>query len=269
MASANYFGSENQLQPDIVSFGRQWNAQTANGSGEISYTHTRLSIAPNSGTSETITAITGADNGDLAIIRAQSGYTLEFTTTNFPALEADVTVDNNSPIMLMYDGSAWLPLTISGGSGGSSSAFSGALLTLSADQTISSGFGKTNVLFDTVITDTDSYYTASTKGSFFAPFAGYFVIKAQLSCDTSSSGIRNIEISSPSPTSKEYASIQFDAEQSIIQCISPPVYFASGIRVVCQTNQTSGVSLDVNAPVSSPSSSYGRFSWFSIEYLGS
>ena len=118
MASGNYFGTNGQLQPDILSGGRQFNSQTIS-SGAITYTYTLAALSAESGTTDDLTTISSADAGDIIIIKAASGHTITAKTTGNIAISADYEISGDTTLTLVYDGSNWCPLG-SGAGGGSS-----------------------------------------------------------------------------------------------------------------------------------------------------
>lgn len=108
------------MQPDVLSFGSGFSAVTLDGSGVLAYEQTLTLANSASGTSDTLTRITGGEIGDSIVLRAVNGHTITVDSGSaYFALDNDVELSGNDLLLLWcIDGDVWGDTLNGAGSGG-------------------------------------------------------------------------------------------------------------------------------------------------------
>lgn len=193
MASANYFGTQGQLQPDILSAGRQFNAQTIS-SGAITYTYTLVTVSAESGTTDDLLSINSAEDGNIAILKAASGHTITVKNTVNIAVSADTELSGDTTLALVYDGTNWLPIAGASAGGGGGTSDISVYAYRATTQSISSGVA-TAIQWNIELFDTDTMHDTSTNPERITfTTAGKYQIEGQLTFGNSTSGYRVVYV---------------------------------------------------------------------------
>jgi len=85
-------------------------------SGEITADGVSFAVAAESSTSDDLDTINGGVDGEIIIIRADTGDTI--TVTSNDNINTDVELSGEARLMLQYDGSSWNPINESSSGGG-------------------------------------------------------------------------------------------------------------------------------------------------------
>lgn len=253
MASANYFGTQGQLQPDILSAGRQFNAQTIS-SGAITYTYTLVTLSAESGTTDDLLSINSAEDGNIAILKAASGHTITVKSTVNIAVSADTELSGDATLALVYDGTNWLPIagaSIGGGGGGTSDI--SCLVYRNTTLNVPNN-SNTTITWNAEDYDTDSMHSTlvNTERITFNT-AGKYQVNVQIwFADTGSTGRRALQVArrTGGVVQEQYnqqvsASIGDGSYQILsVNCI---VNAGVGDYLTCVAYQNSGGSLSLGA----------------------
>lgn len=190
-------GSQGQLQPDIVSAGDGYGSQTLDVSGVIAFSQSMVTASANSGTTDTLTGITGADAGDEIYIRAASGHTLQMNTGSAPfaRVATGTTITDDAPLHMIYDGTNWDVVVgaASGGGGGGSSSIDHTAMTIPTTTIATATLTQITTAFTTSGDDPNGNWD-TVNDWYVAPSDGIYLIDWGLVWENNTTGSRVLRI---------------------------------------------------------------------------